>query len=500
MADWRQRIRQVHPPVVSAVIVAAVVATGIRFGVVHHNLPLSVAYRSGFSGRALLAGRFHTVLSSQLLTRDGFMLTSIVASLAVMLGGYEMLAGSRPAAIVAVTGAIAGPVVVALVLSAGSGFHMGFASRTLSTLDYGASAVTAAAGGALVGFLDRRWLRIGAVAFVVGGLLLHHQMADWEHLVAFPLGYAIASSPRWLLGERRRLSKPASPTWQVTGIALAAVGVVVGSLGASMAVDGPVTAHAASVKPSTPGNPAAPGTTLPPLSPLRLIETRYPAPSMGGTRKVLVVVPSGYDNGTKSYPVIEILHGRPGSPEDILTGMDLLGVMAKAPPFIAVVPDGHGPVVSDGDFADTSRQRLGTAVSDDLRTWVTTTYRTNSVWGITGLSSGGYGAAYLASRPGGGYQKVCPMSGYFTAVDPPFKGEGRVVRAAASPLLHVSRTGPPTLLIVGNQDKEGLAEAHTYIAAMQAVGQPIQMDILTGSHDWGVWHAGLPVCITFLLT
>src|SRR6202011_3132667 len=98
---------------------------------------------SGFSGRALLAGRFHTVVSSQLLTRDGFMLTSIVCSLAIMLGGYELLAGSRPAAIVAVAGAIAGPVVVALVLSAGSGLHMGFASKTLSTLDYGASAVTA---------------------------------------------------------------------------------------------------------------------------------------------------------------------------------------------------------------------------------------------------------------------------------------------------------------------------------------------------------------------
>jgi enterochelin esterase-like enzyme len=500
MASWQQRIRQVHPPVVTVVIIAAVVATGLRFGVIHHNLPLSVAYRSGFSGRALLAGRFHTVLSSQLLTRDGFMLTSIVCSLTIMLGGYEMLAGSRPAAVVAVTGAIAGPVVVALVLSAGSGLHIGFASRTLSTLDYGASAVTAAAGGALVGILDRRWLRIAAVIFVVGGLLLHHQMADWEHLVAFPLGYAIASSPRWLLGERRQVSKTASPAWQVTGVALAAVGVIGGSLGASMAVDGPVVAHAASVKPSTPGAPPTPGTTVPPLSPLRLIEAKYPTPSMGRTRKVLVVVPSGYDSGTKSYPVIEILHGRPGSPEDILTGMDLLGVMANAPPFIAVVPDGHGPAVSDGDFADTSRQRLGTAVSDDLRTWVTATYRTTALWGITGLSSGGYGAAYLASRPGAGYQKVCPMSAYFTAVDPPFKGEGALVRKAASPILHVSHTGPPTLLIVGNQDKEGLTEAHAYIAAMRAVGQPIQIEIMNGSHDWGVWHAGLPLCVAFLLT
>jgi enterochelin esterase-like enzyme len=220
---------------------------------------------------------------------------------------------------------------------------------------------------------------------------------------------------------------------------------------------------------------------------------------MGGTRKVLVVVPTGYDSGTGRYPVIEILHGRPGSPEDILTGLDLLGVMAKGAPFIAVIPDGHGPVVSDGDFADTSRQRLGSAVSDDLRPWVTANYRSSGLWGVTGLSSGGYGAAYLASRPEGGYQKVCPMSGYFTAVDPPFKGEGRLVRKAASPLLHVARTGPPTLLLVGSHDKEGLAEARSYMAAMQAVGQPVQMLVVNGSHDWGVWHAGLPLCVNFLL-
>jgi enterochelin esterase-like enzyme len=220
---------------------------------------------------------------------------------------------------------------------------------------------------------------------------------------------------------------------------------------------------------------------------------------LGGTRKVLVVVPSGYDSGTGRYPVIEILHGRPGAPEDILTGLDLLGVMAKMAPFIAVIPDGHGPVVSGGDFADTSRQRLGSAVSDDLRPWVDTTYRTTGNWGVTGLSAGGYGAAYLASRPEGGYKKVCPMSGYFTAVDPPFKGEGRLVRKAASPILHVAPTGPPTLLIVGSHDKEGQVEARSYLSATQGVGQPAQLTVVDGSHDWGVWHAALPLCVTFLL-
>jgi hypothetical protein len=50
----------------------------------------------------------------------------------------------------------------------------------------------AAGLGALVGFVgDRRLTRL-AVTLAVGGLLVHHQMADWGHVVALPLGYAIA--------------------------------------------------------------------------------------------------------------------------------------------------------------------------------------------------------------------------------------------------------------------------------------------------------------------
>src|SRR6476619_4175915 len=152
--------------------------------------------------------------------------------------------------------------------------------------------------------------------------------------------------------------------------------------------------------------------------------------------------------------------------------------MAASAPFIAVIPDGHGPQVSDGDFADTSRQHLGAALSDDLRRWVDDTYRTTGSWGVTGLSAGGYGAAYLASRPAGGYQRVCPMSGYFTAQDPPFRGELQTVRDAASPILHVALNGPPTLVVVGRSDPPGMTEARNYVAAMTRAGQPNHMTVL----------------------
>ena len=156
--------------------------------------------------------------------------------------------------------------------------------------------------------------------------------------------------------------------------------------------------------------------------------------------------------------------------------------------------------MADGDFADTSRQRLGAALSDDLRTWVEATYRTTRRWGATGLSAGGFGAAYLATRPAGGYQRGCSISGYFTAQDPPFKGEPRAIRDAASPLLHVAPDGPPTMVAVGDADNKGITEARSYIAALSRVGQQHELLVLRGAHDATVWSAALPPCVRFLLS
>jgi hypothetical protein len=192
MARPRRGAGEWHPPVLTTAIIAAVVATAVWFRVVIRDLPVHVGRQYGFSGRRLLDGRVDSLLSSQLLTRDKFMLLSMVASLAVMLGLYEVLAGSKRAALVAGSGLVAGPLGVTLLLGIGSAAHIEFATRTLSTIDYGASAMTAASGGALVAILGRRWLRAAAVVFVVSGIFVHHQLADWEHLLAFPTGYGVA--------------------------------------------------------------------------------------------------------------------------------------------------------------------------------------------------------------------------------------------------------------------------------------------------------------------
>lgn len=145
-------------PAVTVAITASVLVTAWRFGVFSASLPAEIGFRYGFTARSALHGELLRVLTSQLLTRDTFMAVSMALSLIIMLGLYEAIAGARRASVLAGVSALA-PLAVAAGLGAWSWSGSSFAVRTLSTLDYGASPITAAGGGALVAILGHRRLR-----------------------------------------------------------------------------------------------------------------------------------------------------------------------------------------------------------------------------------------------------------------------------------------------------------------------------------------------------
>jgi len=482
----------VHLPIVTATAIGAVIVTALRYRVFTHDLPLTTALRYGFSGRALTMGHWSTLVTSQFLSRDAFMAVSLALSLALMLGVYEAVVGSWRALVVILVTAVTGPLFVAGGLGLGSALGNAFASRAFSTLDYGASAVTAGAGGALVAVLGLRRLRWFAIFWVAIGLLLHHQLADWEHLGSFVVGYGLGH----LLGAapvpaaarvRRHTSTSFRPRWLVAPVV--GLAVVVGAFlgNAIVPPTGNVSLFATGFASTA--------------DPARIVSITYPAPSLGGLHQALLMLPAGYDHSTARYPVVEMLHGRPGTPNDIFAGLDPIGAAAAAavPPFIGVAPDGHGPAVFEGQWADTSRQQLGTAVSADLQRYLDAHYRTNGHWSVTGLSDGGYGAAYLGSLLPGRYDSVCSMSGSFSADGPAFAGQSRQVLDADSPILHARAGGPRTLLVAGRDDTAIVRDALSYTQALQRVGQSVQTVVVPGGHTWAVWKSAFPRCLAFML-
>jgi enterochelin esterase-like enzyme len=501
MAELHRRIKtwagvsRLGWPVVTIALTAAVLATAAELGVFTRGLPAAVSYTHGFSPRGLAHGQWSNVVSSLFLTRDSFMAVSMSFSLLVLAGLYEMLAGTGRAVIVAVVSVVAGPVGASALAGLGSFLGWDVATRALSTVDYGASTVCAGLGGALVALLGRRWLTVAAFAFVLGGLALHHQIADWQHLVCMPIGVVIGRAlgrPGATPGRARRYGTGVVSAGTACLVGWASFGVVSSGGGRPVPVAGSSGAPPVAV-----GNVAQGG----PSDPVRVVDTTYPSPSLRRSQRVIVVLPAGYgDRGNAmTYPVVELLHGSPGSPDDWLANTQLLQYMSSGSvrPFIAVIPDGHGPVVAEGDFADTSHQLLGTAMSHDLQAWTAGHYRTSGYWTVGGLSSGGYGAAYLGSR--GGYAAVCPMSGYFTAQPPALAGEPPSVLHADSPLYFVSAHGPRTMLVYGSSDTDAVSEARRYSAAMSSVGQEHQVVVVPGSHEWSVWDTGLGRCLPFVL-
>ncbi len=480
----RQRFQFLPGFTISICTLLLVVA--IRLGVFTRELPLLTGLRYGFSGRIVWSiHRWSSLWTSALLSRDAFMAISLATSIVATLGIYEAIAGWRRAATVALGAAIVAPLTVVGIAQLVGLAGNTFALRTLQTVDYGASTVSASAGGALAAIAGPT-LRRALVTWLVIGSLLHHQLADAEHLVSFAFGFAVSKG--WAP------TSTATPATLVVNLRRAALIFASVLAGVSVATEttpgaGRPRAHAES--------PARP------TSPIRVEMHSYPTPSIGGSQTVYVVYPAGYDeNVDRRYPVVELLHGHPGSAIDIMTGLDVPASMSTAgiPPFILLAPDGIGPIVPDSFYADTTLQNVGTAVSVDLVSWATTQLRTTTQWSVGGLSAGGYGAAYLTSTHPDIYRAGCSMSGNFEPQGRAFANQSTVTLDADTPTQHTGPSLPPMMLIVGDQDRTGMADANRYHAAMTARGQTNTVVVGSGGHDWGLWKAQLTTCLRYLVT
>jgi hypothetical protein len=179
-------------PSVAVGLAGAVALTALVTGAYVHEVPARLGAWAGTGWPTLLGGRWWTLGTSFLLTRDWFMASTMPICLVLGLAAYERRAGHVRAFLVAAIGHVTGTVVVALTFAPLALTHVPMLVHAADNVDYGGSMAIAAGLGALVGFVGDRRLTIAAVAIAIGGLLLHHQMSDWGHAVALPLGYAIA--------------------------------------------------------------------------------------------------------------------------------------------------------------------------------------------------------------------------------------------------------------------------------------------------------------------
>lgn len=221
----------------------------------------------------------------------------------------------------------------------------------------------------------------------------------------------------------------------------------------------------------------------------------------GTTGDVIVWLPPQY--GAKEYahtrfPVIEVLHGIPGTPRSFLRGMRLGRIMAdeisagRAEPAILVLPTITPDRVNTGCADVPGKSKVATWLTEDVVKTVMRNFRALPAprgWAVMGISTGGYCAARLALEYPGTF-----AAGAALAPDNPARG----VRC---PLCLARTTRPHVQLLVESsvQDRESPPKFADWISA--AVRPPATVSTLrisSGGHNWKTWSRMFPAAFTWL--
>ncbi|MBM9507724.1 alpha/beta hydrolase [Actinacidiphila acididurans] len=225
----------------------------------------------------------------------------------------------------------------------------------------------------------------------------------------------------------------------------------------------------------------------------------------------------GWDSGTKGdvivwlppqygkkefahtrFPVIEVLHGIPGTPHSFLRGMRLGQIMqdeitaGRAEPAILVLPTITPDRVNTGCADVPGKSKVGTWLADDVVKTIERNFRALPAprgWAVMGISTGGYCAARLALEYPDRF-----AAGAALAPDNPADG-------LRNPLWLARNTRPDTQLLVESslQDPDSPPKFADWItSAVQPPATVTTMRIKNGGHNWKTWGRMFPDAFTWV--
>jgi S-formylglutathione hydrolase FrmB len=249
----------------------------------------------------------------------------------------------------------------------------------------------------------------------------------------------------------------------------------------------------------------------------RVVRTTLFSGALGRQERVLVYTPPGYSTSrTRRYPVVILLHGVPGRPEDFLDHgvagrLDRLIATGAIPPAIVAFPAGSDHPEDDNEWADSelrTGERWETFLASDLVQWLDARYRTTARRAgraIGGDSMGAFGAMNVALHHRDEFAAVSAWSGYFNANTPSVDQPGSPLWRAYSPQLYAASLRPPLRTLhprisfyVGSHD-EFAAENVAFDRRLTSLGVPHRFQLVPDAgHDWDLWSKHLDGELKFL--
>ncbi|MFD3505918.1 alpha/beta hydrolase [Nocardia sp. NPDC058666] len=253
----------------------------------------------------------------------------------------------------------------------------------------------------------------------------------------------------------------------------------------------------------------------------KVLTASIPPTASGFTaREAQIYLPPAYFADPRPLlPVLVLLAGEPGAPQDWFVGGELDETMdafarehsGLAP--VVVVADGTGSQLANPLCLDSKLGNVATYLAVDVPAWTKANLQVDPdprAWAVGGLSYGGTCSLQLATN----YPQVYPTFLDISGQDEPTLGDRqRTVDAAfggdTAALLRVnpldllrSRTYPDSAgaFVVGADDAMYRPQVERMYQAAKDAGMDVRLRILPGGHNFALWSAGLRDQLPWLAT
>jgi enterochelin esterase-like enzyme len=231
----------------------------------------------------------------------------------------------------------------------------------------------------------------------------------------------------------------------------------------------------------------------------------------GVQSRILVWVPPGYDspaNAHRTYPVVELLPGYPGSPSTWFRAVHGVAALqhamaaGQAHPFILVAPTTMVEPGRDTECIDfPGGPRVETWLSDDVRAAVTVRFRADpgrTAWGLMGFSTGGYCAAKLAVRRPDLFSAAVTIQGDTTPQSGEVRNDPVLAAQNSIPQILRDRRPPVSLLLAGTRQDSSYPELHRLVPLVRPPTRAFVYVLDSGGHNAAVWNSMLPKAYAWL--
>lgn len=235
-------------------------------------------------------------------------------------------------------------------------------------------------------------------------------------------------------------------------------------------------------------------------------------------QRALVYLPAAYGDPKAPYtqfPVVQLLTGFPGRPENWTDGLQLQRVLdseiagRRSVPLIAVAPRQNIAMPRDTQCVDVvGGPKTDTYLTQDVHRAVITAFRATpdrSGWALMGYSTGGFCSLNLAMRHPDMFSAAVSLSGYARPAHDRATGElfgGRTVLADANtPLWRAQHLPAPSisvLVMTSRLDTLPHRDARAFAAVAR---DPTRLETIVfprGGHNFQLWRAIEPYAFSWL--